>query len=303
MAEWSSCRDAISKFDDRLDSVRKLGFTFITVLFTANSLLGQIVGNFSGAVLGNNVKLAIFGAILLLIVGIRLIDSIYRTFQGAISVRARVLEVRLNLELTETISERYGHGRTSWFIEALYYVFCAAVFLIGSVALSPTTNTFQAFADSYSVQLLLGFTVVTMVTVALIGLFVSPKGTWPDWTIDKVTCMKGESVRIILTNLGSKQLLFKRDDLAWQIQNETNPEANDELGKLAGKFLETVTLQNGDSYDWLWPTKDCEPGIYRIVPANSNSLHRKVRITDSRQPLSPDPRSLIGAESVNDRLK
>jgi hypothetical protein len=99
------------------------------------------------------VKLAIFSAILLLIVGMRLIDSIYRTFQGAISMRARVLEVRLNLELTETISERYGHGKTSWFIEALYYVFCGAVFLVGSVALSPGTNTFEAFTDNYSVQL------------------------------------------------------------------------------------------------------------------------------------------------------
>jgi hypothetical protein len=118
-----------------------------------------------------------------------------------------------------------------------------------------------------------------MAIVGLIGLFVSPKGTWPDWTIDKVTCVKGESVRIILTNLGSKKLLFKRDDLAWQIQSETNPETKHKPDK--GTFLEDVTLYNGDSYDWLWLTKDCDAGIYRIVLANSNqSLHRKVRITN-----------------------
>jgi hypothetical protein len=37
--EWETAREVISKFDERLDVLRRYGFTFITGLLTAQSLL------------------------------------------------------------------------------------------------------------------------------------------------------------------------------------------------------------------------------------------------------------------------
>ena len=60
MEEWKVARELLASFDDRLDNLRKYGFSFLTALLTADSiLLPGSVPALADKALSDPVKLAV----------------------------------------------------------------------------------------------------------------------------------------------------------------------------------------------------------------------------------------------------
>lgn len=148
-SEWKMSRDILTEYDGFLNDLRKYGFTFLTALLAAESVLvpttytnsNEIV---TGTVLPNPVKVAILGVNLLLIVLLRLLDRNYQVFQDAAATRALVLERTLNLELTEIIKLRYNSGHLRMWVTGLYFAFVIGVTGLGWVVLYPNLNYMAA---------------------------------------------------------------------------------------------------------------------------------------------------------------
>ena len=139
MEEWKSARKLLGQFDDRLHDLRKYGFSFITALLAAESILipGPEAKAAGQAVIPDRIKLAVMLATLLLIMGMRLMDKHYRLFQEAAMVRAKIIERSLNLELSDAIAFRYN-GEHFWrYINWLYYLFAWTTGLLGVFILYP----------------------------------------------------------------------------------------------------------------------------------------------------------------------
>jgi len=120
--EWQAARDVIVKYDDQLDGLRKYGFTFITGLLTAQSLLTTIEPS---------LKVSVILVTLVLIVALRLLDRYYQLLQKAAIKRAIVIEKCLNLELTETTFDVYHHRRLYVWLNLIYGLFAGGAGLIG----------------------------------------------------------------------------------------------------------------------------------------------------------------------------
>ena len=118
MKEWEKARELIKDYDNRLHDLRKFGFSFITGLLTIGSLVTQTIAR---GVTTNNIEitgesteiiagpfnLGVFIITIMLIVALHLFDKNYRVFQEAANTRIKVLERKLNLELSEAVTVRY----------------------------------------------------------------------------------------------------------------------------------------------------------------------------------------------------
>jgi hypothetical protein len=138
LEEWKIARGVIAAFDDRLDSLRRYGFTFITGLLTAQSLLESnlILGTPSTATntVPPSVKVAVITATMILIVALRLLDRGYIIQQKAAINRAITIEKSaksLNIELTKTIRDAYHQDKLWVFVPILYGLFAGAAGLLG----------------------------------------------------------------------------------------------------------------------------------------------------------------------------
>ena len=125
--EWKQCVDLLDKFEDRLDAVRKYGFTFIAGLLSADALLGQV----SGTVIAPSTKLVVVWIAAFLLLILRVLDRNYQLFQSAIGSRARSLERELGMGLELSIIEKYVALKMWRFTNALYYGFEFLVLLLG----------------------------------------------------------------------------------------------------------------------------------------------------------------------------
>ena len=66
--EWESCRNVLKEFDTRIHEIRKYGFTFLTALIAAESILipeSAFIGT-GAAGMPDYIKLGIFGVTLFL---------------------------------------------------------------------------------------------------------------------------------------------------------------------------------------------------------------------------------------------
>jgi hypothetical protein len=168
--EWKAARDVIGKFDDRIDNLRKNGFTFITGLLTAQSLLESnlMLGTPNSATntVLPSVKVAVVTATLILIIALRLLDRSYIVQQRAAINRAMMIEKFLNIELTKTIFDAY-HRRDLWIIiPILYGLFAIAAGILGC---------FLITGFSWAEYWIVVATVVAFILILLIQLIRTPK--------------------------------------------------------------------------------------------------------------------------------
>jgi len=249
--EWKEARSVIARFDNNLHDLRKYGFSFVTALLAANGLLSQ--GGTSVVPLG--VKTAVLMATMGLIVTLKLLDTHYRRFQTAASMRGRILEDRLNLDLTNDISFFYALDRWWRYVQGLYYGFVVLTALLG-------------------VAILWGkpFFIITILIAALVsGLliyFINDEKVsrdfmaLEDWSVDRKIVGKGSPVRITFTNLNVGDREPGTFKLWWNIRAEAK------IGEavLEPKDIKVVTvdLKYFENYDWLWKTEDVEPGLYEL---------------------------------------
>ena len=182
MQEWSRARDVLKDFDDRAHDLRKYGFSFVTALLAAQSLLipSLVPGVSATGAVTDSVKLGVLLVTLLMLVTLRFFERTYELFRQAASTRARILELTLNLELTDEITSRYRSGHVP-FLVAIVYVF---------YALGTGTIGFFIIPDYWFWIL-----IATLVAIATLFLMMLlrldyEKGV-EDWTLDSLECRRG----------------------------------------------------------------------------------------------------------------
>lgn len=254
--EWKSAREIFVEVDDHQHDLRKYGFTFLSALIAADSL--TIL--FSGS--DDRVVFAVVGVTLLLTVALSLFDRRYELFKHAVAIRAKILETRLNLELTETISYRSRMDNFEGYVFWIYVTFAAVAGIVGIIILYPRLY-------------LLGI-VVLITGIAVIALYaisrIMPNLTGlVDWSMDRVVCIQGEKVRITATNLCPNiSVSFEAKRTLWEIRKE---------GEAKPVFSETspveIVIAKENNYSWELLTDNLDPGIYRLFPSNPKEFERK----------------------------
>lgn len=130
LKEWSAARDVLDKFDERMHDLRKYGFSFVTALIAAEALLK--VDNLS-----NHIKLTVIWVTLGLIIALRLFEQNYQNFQEAAAKRAESIEKRLNIELTEVLSQIYVERKMWRYRDWMYGAFAFLIGIFGGGLLWP----------------------------------------------------------------------------------------------------------------------------------------------------------------------
>ena len=280
--EWEKAREVLASFDNNLHDLRKYGFSFITAILAADGiLLASKPGDSATAIQ----KVAVCGVTLFLILALHLIDRNYQVFQEAAATRALVLERKLNIELTEIISERYNIQHINFYVLVVYLFFIFGVLFIGLISLG---------AQFYYMGILLAFAVLA--TLFTLELHVDYKTeSSEDWTISPLESALDGSIKITLTNFHDpmssaraerwfdkkliqgfkipEPIIFPQGGVVWQIINEATGEAKPHKAE-----SEIIVF---DSRTWIVPGSEFKkPGVYQLQPSGwPIPLHRRIIIS------------------------
>jgi hypothetical protein len=280
--EWESCRNVLKEFDTRIHDIRKFGFTFLTGLIAAESVLipeSSFINKGSPGI-PDNIKFGLFGVTLLLILTMRVIEKNYQLYQICSAQRAQVLERRMNLELTEIISDRHRKKHIPSLVTSIYILFTLSVGLLGYTILDPN---FQL------VYLLLVCTILVSDGLILLQWYdLRYARGHIDWTVDKVVYNQGEKVRITITNLNENQKkppIKLGPGVVWTIETQD--------GDLIYRedVEKPIFLLSEGNYTWEWNTDKIECGIYEVMilykdnkkKIKDHNLRRKIRIEKCKE--------------------
>ena len=201
-------------------------------------------------------KLTVLLVTLALLVALRLLDQHYRLFQQAASIRARILEKRLNADLTSDISEFYKLGRWWKAVQWLYNGFLLLTFLLGFAILFP-----------YIVEIaLLGSgTLVSYYFIRSINA--RTLDSVEDWSVDRKIVEQGDPVRLTWTNLvrGSEGRGPEKNELSWEVTTQSG-------SSVTAGAPASVSLKHLESYEWLWDTNGLDPGLYRLSTKSQKTV-------------------------------
>jgi hypothetical protein len=263
--EWEEARGVLKFYDERLHDLRKYGFSFLTALLAAGSILSEIVPGATppSTITPDKVKLAVFVVTLMLIVALHLFDKNYRVFQQAAFTRALVLERKLNIELSEIISDRYKSDKIARHVLYVYILFICGVALLGGFILYPNWSLIRWLAVAVIVAL--GF-IIYQDTLRLQYRHEELK-LKDDWTVSPLECTGDEAIRITLNNMGNNPIVFEEGKLIWEIKSEGVPLANP-CQKLAEMNMEVPAYGN---YTWVqkpseFPGGGLKKGVYQLQP-------------------------------------
>lgn len=285
--EWQAARDLISNFDKQIHDLRQWGFSFITALLAAQSLLlpSLLPGgtNSSSSAIAEPVKFGVLSVTLVLIVALRQVEKNYQMYQKAANFRALILERQLNVELGTTVTDRYGRFHMSWKISVIYILFALADAGLGGFVLS----------DVLYSTLLVAAALVAVAFVVLIGKedVYFARGERSDWTFDRLTCAAGDTLTITLTNMSeSDPIDFAAGDTILAIRHSFPAE---QVGKNSPvptspvpgfEFVKTRTGIHVEAlrcYSWAWQTKrEMKTGIYEVFPTVAKSLIKTLKEKD-----------------------
>lgn len=132
--EWQQARVTIQQFDKMVLAIRKYGFSFISILLTANGFLLGAMPPSAGVIAG------IEAALLVLIFSLFRLDRMHEIFVRAAVLRAMRLEEELGMGLTRTISYWSATSITATWGTTLYVLFSTAAFLLCSVAIATSSD-------------------------------------------------------------------------------------------------------------------------------------------------------------------
>jgi hypothetical protein len=134
--QWTESRKVIENLDGNLIDLRKYGFTIITSLLAATSIIYQVLP--SGAIVTPLMKFAVILANLGLIAALYAVDCFYQTIQRAAAHKAKLIEESLkdNFGLTAMIGIEYNVVKDWLFIELVYSGFAVVSALLGYAALT-----------------------------------------------------------------------------------------------------------------------------------------------------------------------
>jgi len=241
MTEWTAARSTIERFDGYTSDLRKYGFTLVTGLLAVSGFLTSS----PSVALSPGVKLGVILSIMVLVVTLSLLDCQYRFYAKCASVRARILERSLNLDLTNSIAFFKETSVFSDWITRIYIGFAAATFILGWAVI---------WGDGAQVLVLL----VAFVLAWLI-IYVTSLGKLTsvvDWSVDRKVVSAGDPVRITFTNLLDEKApvdIYLECTVSGQDGMPPEP-----LGK------ESHELWYMGAGDWVWDTDKRLPGLYNI---------------------------------------
>lgn len=248
LEEWKEARSIIARYDNNLHDLRKYGFSFITALLAANGLISQS----STSVVPAGVKASILMATMGLIVTLKLLDTHYRLFQKAASIRGRILEDRLNLDITNDISFFYDLEHWWRYVQALYYGFVVLTVLLGLAIL-------------WSNALLLSVMLVAALVSGVLIHFINEQTptALEDWSVDRKIVSEGTPVRITYTNLNSGDTRHHPGTfrLSWKIERESAMAAAASVHEASPVEVQLGYFEN---HDWLWETEKVKPNLYEL---------------------------------------
>ena len=294
LKEWETARDVLTTFDNRLHELRKYGFSFITVFLTASTILFDEFPE--------NIKFVILTVTLVLILALFLMDRFYQVFIKSSALRARILERMLNIELTEVITERYRYSKARHLVTFMYILFIFGVWLLGRAVLIDELNKLHIGGSLALISLLMISSDELMLQY--------PYGKI-DWMLDRLSCVQGDEVGIIMTNLDSKTFTnetFSPGTVMWQMVEEGS-----KLPLREGVAIDGFEVEAESNYTWVLKTgKDTrnneemlEPGIYRVeritldkkgsidlnrkLKIRYRTLNRKLKIIRKPKPSKPKP--------------
>ena len=135
LQEWLTTRELLRNYDDRIHDLRKYGFSFITALLTAQSLL--IVGPTG---IPDLVKVVVIGITILLILALSFFEKSYQIIQEAAVERALIIERNLNLELTESISYFFEGEKAHQYKFYVYVLFVLGANLLAAAIITPYSS-------------------------------------------------------------------------------------------------------------------------------------------------------------------
>ena len=168
--EWKEARRQITDLDDTLAGLRKYGFTFITALLAADSILGQATIN-ATVIISPEVKFAIFLSTLVLVTGLYATDNFYGVVQKGASTRAREIENHFGKGgLTGTISKFYAQRFLWLYIEFLYVSFALAAEVLAVIVLYPSPLLLTLMTTA---------TMATLLFIYRLHRANSPVNLWP----------------------------------------------------------------------------------------------------------------------------
>ena len=256
--EWKEVRSILARKDENIHDLRKYGFSFVTAILAAEGLLSQ--GSVS---IPNEVKAGVLIVTMGLIVTLKLLDTHYRRFQRAASIRGRILEDRLNLDLTNDISFFYNLQRWWRYMQALYYGFIVLTTLLGFAIL---------WDAPFSAVIIFIAALISGMLIHFIGAEKQDIITLEDWSIDMKIVPVGLPVRITYTNLNPEDCKEKSEHLiGWNVTNTSvtasdsveNKSEDEEFPKNCREKA-NVGLKYFENYDWLWETVNVKPGLYEL---------------------------------------
>ena len=247
--EWKNARELSKDVDGQQHDLRKYGFTFLSALIAADSLTKLFYDADERIILG------VVGVTLLLTVALSLFDRRYELFKHAIAIRAKILEARLNLELTETIHYRSKMDNFEGYVFWIYATFAAVAGIVGVFVLYPRL---------YSSVLVALLTITAVIALYAICRIKPNLSGLVDWSLDRVCCKQGEKVRVTATNLcPDRTATYEANAIIWEIRKE---------GETETAFSKTtpvkIVIPKDNNYSWELSTEELKPGIYRFFPSN-----------------------------------
>ena len=312
LEEWKSARALLQFFDDKLHDLRKYGFSFVTALLSAEGILLS-----SDLARGAPVqaKFAVFFVTLMLILALHLIDKNYRVFEKAATTRALVLERKLNIELSEIITDRYRIEQVNGAVIGVYVLFILCVLILAVYTLlggsgssifalggtpTPDVSTTKGSANSviYLAILVVFAIAVTAYTIWLDIRFKTEEKE--DWTISPLESPIHGEISITVTNLDETSLAdrgarwmfwrnykerlrkpepikFVKGEPFWKIISEEN-------GKEVICRVAEEKIHFHDSHAWKVNGAEFQDaGVYQLHPrGRTYPLHRRIVILDNR---------------------
>jgi len=285
--EWQKARDVIASYDDRLDGFRRYGFTFITGLLTAQSLLESnlILGTPTtvASTIQPSVKVAVVLATLILIVTLRLLDRSYVVSQKAAINTAEIIERSLNLELTETASAVYHREHLWLHVNIIYAFFAVAAGLLG---------IFLTTGIDWAEVLIFLATLAAFIVIFLIQGLIKLEDML--YTFDKLKVTKGDSLIITVTNIGTKKISIPKASFKWYMQPQDGQPLPDQENPV------DLVLDTDEPYYLKWDTapSTISTGFYSFVVRENKQSHpqikgetvrRKIQVLPSSPPTPVSP--------------
>ncbi len=242
--EWSAARSNVERFDGYLNDLRKYGFGLVTTLLTVTGYLSSS----PSTSLPDATRLAVGGAILVLVIALAFLDGQYRSLQRGATIRARILEKYLNLDLTGSMAQFARLGQFSISYPLVYELTAAAVYVVGVGVLW----------GAWLFELV--WIPVFLVAAALVAMLGDdPQVGTVDWSVDAKIVPIGQPVRITFTNLqeldGTKWL--------WAGGRIQAVDAGYSL-LLRERKMRPLFMRD---MSWLWRTDDPNvfPGLYKVL--------------------------------------